>query len=122
MQYKKLNQMRFVSTNTGNRMYEMATKQFKMACHQTHTFDSGQLSEIFSFSLFILILYLLIPFHFCEGNPTNRIVVCTHVSVINCMFSRDDPLKNQRVSVCYIENNEYSLEQDKFNELAKGYM
>lgn len=48
------------------------------------------LSEIFSFSLFILILYLLIPFHFCEGNPTNRIVACTHVSVISCMFSWDD--------------------------------
>lgn len=55
-----------------------------------HIFDSGQLSEIFPFSLFILILYLLIPFHFCEGNPTNRIVACTHVSVISCMFSWDD--------------------------------
>lgn len=90
MQYKKLNQMRFVSTNTGNQTYEMATKQFRMARHQTHSFDFGQLSEIFSFSLFILILYPLIPFHFCEGNPTNRIVACTHVSVISCMFSWDD--------------------------------
>lgn len=45
MQHKKQNQMRFVSTNTSNRTYEMATKQFKMACHQTHTFDSAKFSR-----------------------------------------------------------------------------
>lgn len=53
MQYKKLNQMRFVSINTSNRTYEMATEQFNNGTSSNAHFWLRPTHRIF----FVFIIY-----------------------------------------------------------------